>query len=802
MAAITPCKVGLFVALLLITASGCGSGPSGAPAKDSAALRQPAATAAPDFGNVQDTPVIASPATATPGDVGSSDSPSETQTPLPTLTPPPTQPASATPVSVSSCQSVQHESHYCLTMSDGDLRLLGLDSGRFCPITSTDAPVGGFLVSGSIAWLDEHVYVCGQSGLIRISLADGSWDEAGAACDAVASYDGGLLVNRWLAGLVGSGQEPTFGPPLSWYADFDAVRRNEPGRTFTLGSFSETMTVQGSTLYTAWHAGISIDLGDLEEDRPLGVLTLEGFDGWMLGMSVTEDRYLVLLGDDGVLVFDAYTGQRVQRLDADVSALACVAGPITLRATPTTTVTPTPNLSVTPTPTPCASFDCRDACADLASDPSPFRLYELPPSAAIESCFGGSSSSNYVLPDSLLVPGATEELHVIGVYEAAGNGGLRESSQGVIDVIVHERPKPIVLALSSYEGMLWRLSVDPGAKLSRVILQGYGPQEVEGLPEGVAIEYRAENEACGYAYGWETWNNSGGGGYESMIKSLRRSTGLVETSFQGCYTGDAFQIPFWSGQPPPIRTRTPVPGDETLPREAVAFPGCESVTAESQYCLTTTMLGGIALLGLDSGNVCPVTTAPTGIGTPFVPSLGWRGELMYACTDAGLVRISLRDGTWESAQRACDGVTDYDGGLLVESSFGDPSNGLDPPLRGYPDYAAVLSGNFSAAFTVGAFVERFTVDGHTLYSAWHSTNTIDVADLSADEARPSILLDGYDGWILGLSVVGGQLVISGDTWGDTVYVFDATTGQHLRDITPSTPVYGLSCVSRHPPTPH
>jgi WD40 repeat protein len=268
---------------------------------------------------------------------------------------------------------------------------------------------------------------------------------------------------------------------------------------------------------------------------------------------------------------------------------------------------------------------------------------------------------------------------------------------------------------------------------------------------------------------------------------------LTETSFQGCYAGNRFEIPHWSGDPQ-IGTRTPVPGDESLAREDVAFPGCEAVTAENQYCVTTTS-GVVALLGLDSGEVCPLASTSAGVGYPLATSIAWRGEIMYACTGAGLVRISLRDGAWEAAQLSCGGVAEYDGGLLLSGSITDSSSWLSP-LRGYPDYEAVLNEEVDRTFNAGIGATVFTVDGDTFYSAWHSTDTINLADLSTDAPRGSIPLDGYDGWILGMSVTGGQLVISGDVWGDTVRIFDAQTGEHLRDVRPSMPVYGLSCVTR------
>jgi len=275
-------------------------------------------------------------------------------------------------------------------------------------------------VSGSIAWQNEDLYVCGEGGLVRISVRDGSWESGGAPCSGVASYRGGLLVNRW---FVGEERGPfDFLPPLAWFPTYQAVLSGQPERTFSLGDRSATMTVQGEKLYTAWHAGKSVEVSDLGKGEVIGVLTLENYNGWMLGMSVTEDGYLVLSGEPWgrtVYVFDAYDGKEVKRFDERLpggSGLACVANAsITPRDTPTPTATPP---AATPTATPCdadfeADFDdCPDPCAGLESDPSPFRLHELPPSTPIEmNCLdGGYRSSNYAPPEEVLTPGATEEL--------------------------------------------------------------------------------------------------------------------------------------------------------------------------------------------------------------------------------------------------------------------------------------------------------------------------------------------------------------------------------------------------------
>jgi hypothetical protein len=144
---------------------------------------------------------------------------------------------------------------------------------------------------------------------------------------------------------------------------------------------------------------------------------------------------------------------------------------------------------------------------------------------------GGYVSSNYSQPD----PGFSIEMHVVGVYEGLG---------GVVDVVVNPTPKPVVLVLSSYSSVVWNVTLGAGAALDSVILQGFEPQNVNGVPANVPVTERSFNEACAYTYGWEDFNNQGGGDYKLMISSVRAFVGMNESSFQGCYSGGKFAIPF------------------------------------------------------------------------------------------------------------------------------------------------------------------------------------------------------------------------------------------------------------------
>jgi hypothetical protein len=74
-----------------------------------------------------------------------------------------------------------------------------------------------------------------------------------------------------------------FAYPLQWYENFAAVIAGEVGYRFGLGAWSSRMTTTGGAFYGAWHAGFSVEVGDLSTDQPVGVLTLEEYNDWIHG---------------------------------------------------------------------------------------------------------------------------------------------------------------------------------------------------------------------------------------------------------------------------------------------------------------------------------------------------------------------------------------------------------------------------------------------------------------------------------------------------------------------------------------
>ncbi|WRH67493.1 MAG: hypothetical protein RSE13_03640 [Planktothrix sp. GU0601_MAG3] len=167
------------------------------------------------------------------------------------------------------------------------------------------------------------------------------------------------------------------------------------------------------------------------------------------------------------------------------------------------------------------------------------QLRVTPPSQPIvaknQTCgVGGSDDFNHYL----IKTSQSKELHLIGVYEANPNHSGNQRSPGTISVNINRQNQPIILALSSYEPVNWKLNIQPGVIIEKIILNGYYDQNIVGV-SGIPIqEYSQEvtNQTLGnFPYQWN-------GVSSTLINQLQQQTGLEITSFQGCYRGTEFKI--------------------------------------------------------------------------------------------------------------------------------------------------------------------------------------------------------------------------------------------------------------------
>lgn len=125
------------------------------------------------------------------------------------------------------------------------------------------------------------------------------------------------------------------------------------------------------------------------------------------------------------------------------------------------------------------------------------------------------------------------KIEAIGVYQGGGEGARpREPRKTTnVDVRVRRSEKPVVLVLSSYEPVLWRVVAEPGARLDAVLVSGNHASQVIGAGSTRTI-------VLGTAYAYERSNP----GYLKLDNEVFRMTGKRISLFQGSYEGAQFIV--------------------------------------------------------------------------------------------------------------------------------------------------------------------------------------------------------------------------------------------------------------------
>ncbi|BBL73747.1 hypothetical protein [Methylomagnum ishizawai] len=181
-----------------------------------------------------------------------------------------------------------------------------------------------------------------------------------------------------------------------------------------------------------------------------------------------------------------------------------------------------------------------------------------------------------VLPQGILQPYYTKEaqLHLVGVYEGRDplddgrpwwskcGGDHRDSAnmrecharyanqhrQGFVEVDVSYSERPIILVLTAYNPVVWKVRQGHRVVIEGVILAGYHSQSVEGIDPAIPVRvYTYEPSSCercwqagGYFYIYQS--ESGIQGFESAERRLFEITGKRISSIQAKYKGSQFAI--------------------------------------------------------------------------------------------------------------------------------------------------------------------------------------------------------------------------------------------------------------------
>jgi len=147
-------------------------------------------------------------------------------------------------------------------------------------------------------------------------------------------------------------------------------------------------------------------------------------------------------------------------------------------------------------------------------------------------------------PEELLKLSADAELHITGTY-----GPANDNPSKPIEVDVRTTSRPVVLVLTSYLDAVWNVKCANGARIKAVILAGYSPQEIDGLPADVPVVnycptpaslfegYNGDRQRKSfYVYQWNTLES------RRMVEKLNEMTGLLVSTFQGANSTSSFVV--------------------------------------------------------------------------------------------------------------------------------------------------------------------------------------------------------------------------------------------------------------------
>ena len=126
---------------------------------------------------------------------------------------------------------------------------------------------------------------------------------------------------------------------------------------------------------------------------------------------------------------------------------------------------------------------------------------------------------------------AERELHAIGIYEGVEKTG-NEIHGGRATVTVNRPGKMVTLVLTSYEPVTWEVKLAGDTKVEEVILGGYGPQAVKGVPENFVIKAFRGGMSAKYLYADYKIDSAR---FRSFVEQLAEFSKLPLSSFQGSY---------------------------------------------------------------------------------------------------------------------------------------------------------------------------------------------------------------------------------------------------------------------------
>jgi hypothetical protein len=289
-------------------------------------------------------------------------------------------------------------------------------------------------------------------------------------------------------------------------------------------------------------------------------------------------------------------------------------------------------------------------------------------------------------------------------------------------------------------------------------------------PAGVPIDAIAPTDGCQY-----TWSYEDPSCTAAFLRFIENTAGAPATSLASCYKASEFSLgtglcqerPAWRQNCDPSCNGLP-PG----PHECKLIKDSGDVVKRDMEAGTETVIGNVG-------------------GFREYSSVAFDGDSVFGCTHGWgpLTRVNMADGSETALGIECAAITNYQGGFLVLDKVAADL------LIYYPTYAD-LEANLGTPINIPTFASRISVHGDTLYAAWHSTFEIQTYSLSTLAHTGTIELEGYNTWVMGMSVTDDGVLFLNGSWPEgRIAAFDVNTGTALANFDVRDRSSGLVCSS-------
>ena len=138
------------------------------------------------------------------------------------------------------------------------------------------------------------------------------------------------------------------------------------------------------------------------------------------------------------------------------------------------------------------------------------------------------------------------EIHIFGVYQTHSDHSFGVHPQGTANIYIERKGVPLIIVLSSYEPVLWKIHKGEDVNISHIILNGYHPHEIEGAT-GIQVTNRSGPENCIVAtsFKWMTEET------KTLVSEVESFFSEPIASYNGCYDASSFKITGEVFLPPP-----------------------------------------------------------------------------------------------------------------------------------------------------------------------------------------------------------------------------------------------------------